>query len=133
LELTQKLRPKPAKPFVPEKSELDVWHDMGNLAQDGTRVRVMFLSTGGMVVQRILDPAIFRAVAEQARHERDIHRKGTMIGHTQRHWRKIGSLPAAMHAQWKDELGPVADNPKAWKKRWNDGELAVLRSSEGRV
>jgi hypothetical protein len=86
-----------------------------------------------MVVQRFVDPKVIRAVAEQARHDREIHKKGTMLGNTQRHWRKIGSLPSAMHAQLKERMGSAAQDPKAWRKLWNSGEYAEFRASEGRV
>jgi hypothetical protein len=76
---------------------------------------------------------VIQAIKDEARDQRDLHKKGTMIGNTQRHWMPLISMPTAMMEQWKQELGEPKHNMKAWKKRINSNEYKDLRTSDRRI
>lgn len=119
-------------PFVVSRQARDVWHDLGNIRSDGSRVRVKFTNQG-MVVQRILDHAIWDAAKAVSHLSRDIHKNGTMIGDTQKHWRPAFSLPAVENAKWTKELGPYRHNKAAWHRRANSSDYRDFKMCEGKI
>lgn len=120
------------EPHIIGKAAFGHWFDMGDLRGDGSRVRIRF-DAGGVTVQRHLDPRIYRAVIEEARHSRDIHKQGTLLRGTQKHWRPAFVLPPHMDQQWRQELGPYHENRQAWHRRMNDSEWRDLKMCEGRI
>lgn len=120
-------------PFVVPQQSQGQWIDLGVNYGDGSHLRIKFDGAKGMVVQRVIPAKIMRAVAEEARHSRDIWKKGKLLGNTQRHWLPIAVLPKHIDAEWKRELGPMKHNQKEWKKRINNSEYANFRASEARA
>ena len=117
--------------FVVDKDSLGKVLNLGDFAGIGMNLSLCFQPGVGMVVVRTIPHEINEAVKNETRGQRDLFKKGRLIGNTQRHWQPAASLPTALHNQWVDELGEPKHNTKAWKKRLNSNEYRDLRTSEG--
>lgn len=118
-------------PFVVGPDTQGVWIDILDNG-DGSKTRIKFDRDRGLIVQRYIPAKIMQAVIETARHSRDIHRKGRLLGNTQRHWVPIASIPKHIDAELKQKLGPMKHDPKGWKKALANPDLAAFRTSEYR-
>jgi hypothetical protein len=122
-----------SKPFVVDKASLGKVLNLGDLAGNGVNVSICFQPGAGAVVVKTIPERVIQAIKDEARDQRDLHKKGTMIGNTQRHWMPLISMPAEMWEQWKQELGEPKHNMGAWKKRLNSNEYKDLRTSDRSV
>lgn len=98
--------------------------------RDGVRVEVLFEPSGTMHVRRTIPERLMDALKRDEAVSRDLLRKGTLLGGTQKHWLKVGSLPKGLHMTLKERFG---SDQKAWGKWWNDPDNRAFRSSEHRV
>ena len=68
---------------------------------------------GGFLIKTETDIEPVKTVAKAEANE---HRKGSMIGNTQKHHQKIGEIPLPIYHQLLEKFGRPNDNPKEWKK-----------------
>lgn len=110
------------------------WIELPPDDQTGAAVRIRF-EANGYTVQRRIPERIMQAVQETCASHRDLLRKGKLVGNTQRHFLKIGSLPLSLKAHLERKLGPTndPDAAKNWKRFWNDSDNRKFRSSEHRL
>jgi hypothetical protein len=115
--------------FVPEKQSIGRWLTLPSSEQTGSKVQVMFCADGKMVTRYVLDPRVVQADLERNRQSREIWRKGTLLGNTQRHLVPIAHIPLEKHFQLKRRFGK---DTKALLKFWNDHGHRDWRASEYR-
>jgi hypothetical protein len=114
--------------FVPEKQNRDRWLTLPSSEQTGSKVQVMFRSSdGAMVTRYVLDPRIVRADLERNRQSREIWKKGSLLGNTQKHIVPIAHIPYEKYAQLKKRFGK---DTKALLKFWNNSDHGAWKASE---
>jgi hypothetical protein len=88
-------------------------------ANAGGKLHVMFTPDSKMIVRKVIPEKVIEAVKERC--QEDLTKKGALIGNTQRHWLKVGSLPTPLHAHLEKKLGPSKDPDaqKNWSRFWN--------------
>src|SRR5262245_45255056 len=109
------------------------WLNLGNLAGDGMQVRIKFDNELGMIVEKRIPAVVMEELEKDINYQRDIWKKGSMIGNTQRHRLPVASIPLVLHNQWKEELGDPKHDPvaaKKWRQRLNSIEYRNFRTSE---
>lgn len=121
------------RPFVVDKASLGKVLNLGDLAGIGMNISICFQPGVGAVVIKTIPEKVIQAVKDTARDQRDIHKKGTMIGNTQRHWMPVSSMPSAIREQWETELGAPKHNWKKWRQRLNSNEFRDFRTSERKL
>lgn len=120
-------------PFTVSKQAMNRVLNLGDLAGAGVNTSIVFDPVRGMVVIKTIPERVMQAVTNETRGQRDLWQKGRLINNTQGHWLPIASLPAALHEQWKQELGDPKRDPDAarrWKQRFNSNEYRSLRTSD---
>ena len=93
----------------------------------------MFTPDHKLVVRKTIPERIMQAVQERC--QQDLARKGSLLGNTQKHWLKVGSIPKPLHAHLEGKLGPSQDPDaqKNWANWWNSSDNRRFRSSEHRI
>ena len=61
------------------------------------------------------------------------HRPGDMIGNTQKHYQKIGEIPAVLYHDLLQKFGSPSQNPKAWFRWLQDADNKAFRTTNGRL
>ncbi len=101
---------------------------------NGTVMHVQYQPDGTLRVRKTISPAIMAAIKEDCASQRDIWKKGVLIGKTQRHRLPVASLPAEVVDHCKRKWGDPKKDPdaaKQWKKKvWNNGDWKAFRTSE---
>jgi hypothetical protein len=123
-------------PFVVGKDSIGKKLNLGDLDGTGINTSIIFDPVRGAVVIKTIPAAVMQAIKDYARDQRDIYKKGRLIGNTQRHWTPAFSMPIALHEQFKKELGDPKRDPTAarkWRQRINSSEYEKLRTSEYKI
>lgn len=103
--------------FVPEKQSIGRWLTLPSSEQTGSKVQVMFCADGKMVTRYVLDPRIVQADLERNRASREIWKKGSLLGNTQKHMVPIAHIPLEKYAILKQRF---RGDTKAILKYWNN-------------
>jgi hypothetical protein len=103
--------------FVPEKQNRDRWLTLPSSDQTGSKVQVMFCSDGRMVTRYVLDKRIVAADLARNRASREIYKKGSLLGNTQRHMVPICHIPLEKYAVLKKRF---RGDTKSILKYWNN-------------
>lgn len=61
------------------------------------------------------------------------HRPGDMIGNTQKHYQKIGEIPAVLYHDLLQKFGSPSQNPKAWFRWLQNADNKAFRTTNGRL
>lgn len=104
-------------PFIPEKSSIGRWLKLPKSEQTGSEVFVMFAPDGKMHTRYVLDPRIVQADLERNRQSKEIWRKGSLLGNTQKHMVPIAHIPLEKYAILKQRF---RGDTKAILKYWNN-------------
>ena len=72
-------------------------------------------------------------IRDLAKSQRDFHRPGDLIGNTQKHWQKVGEIPAVLYHELLLKFGEPRDNPKAWMRWLQDKYNEAFRTTTGRL
>ena len=59
--------------------------------------------------------------------------KGSLIGNTQRHQRKVADIPEVLYYQLVAKFGHPKDNPTDWKRWLNDYDNRFFRTDGGKI
>lgn len=121
-----------SKPFVFSKESQGRWLNLGDIRADGTRIAIK-VEDGRMLVRRSIDPKLMQHIEDTCTHSKDIWRKGRLLGKQKRHWLPVARMSLQMREQWTRELGPIKENPAAWKRRFNSSDYRNIRTSEHTV
>jgi hypothetical protein len=116
--------------FVPEKQNRDRWLTLPSSEQTGSKVQVMFCSDGRMVTRYVLDKRIVQADLERNRASREIWKKGSLLGNTQKHLLPIAHIPLEKYFQLKRRF---RGDTKAMFKFWNNSDHNKWRASEHKL
>lgn len=125
-----------SKPFLVSPNAQGRWMHLGDFAGLGYNVSLKFDKDRGLIVQKTIPKAVMDMFDKDIRYQRDIHKKGTLLGNTQKHMLPVASIPIPIYNQWKRELGDPKKDPEAkkkWRRRFNDNEFRDFRTSEHRV
>jgi hypothetical protein len=107
------------------------WLDLPS-ANAGGRLQVLFTPDHKMVVRKVIPERVIEAIKERC--QEDLAKKGTLVGNTQKHWLKVGSIPKPLHSHLERKLGPSQDPDaqKNWNRFWNTSGNP-FRSSEHKL
>jgi hypothetical protein len=72
-------------------------------------------------------------IKDLAKAQLDNHRPGDMIGNTQKHYQKIGEIPAVLYHDLLQKFGSPAQNLKAWYRWLQDVDNQAFRTTNGRL
>jgi hypothetical protein len=103
--------------FRPQKENIGRWLTLPSSEQTGSKVQVMFAPDGKMHTRYVLDPRIVRADLERNRASREIYKKGSLLGNTQKHIVPICHIPLEKYAVLKQRF---RGDTKAILKYWNN-------------
>tara|TARA_R100000700_G_scaffold17295_1_gene23870 strand:- start:353 stop:694 length:342 start_codon:yes stop_codon:yes gene_type:complete len=81
-----------------------------------------------VITEQKVDHIIKSAQAQNAE-----YKKGSMIGHTQRHQQKVAEIPTTLYFDLIKKLGDPKHNAKAWKRWLNDPDNRLFRTGGGNV
>lgn len=88
------------------------------------------MNDDGMIIEREQDVS---GLVSENRAIEAASRRGTLIGNTQKHVRKIASIPSALYFRWCREFGEPRQNPAKWSELLNDPDNRYLRTGGGAV
>ena len=72
-------------------------------------------------------------VKDLAKNQLDLHRPGDLIGNTQKHFQKVGEIPAVLYHELMVKFGTPRENPKAWLRWLQDKDNEAFRTTNGRL
>jgi hypothetical protein len=113
--------------FRPQKENVGRWLTLPSSEQTGSKVQVLFEPNGTMRTRYVLDPRIVQADLERNLRSREVYKKGSLLGNTQKHIVPIAHIPYEKYAQLKKRFGK---DSKALLKFWNNSDHGAWKASE---
>lgn len=113
--------------FRPQRETLGKWLRLPNSEQTASQVWVRFDPDGKMHTRYVLHPKVVQADLERNRASKEIWRKGSLLGNTQKHIVPIAHIPMEKYFQLKRRF---RGDTKAMLKFWNNSDHAKWRASE---
>lgn len=103
------------------------------LSHDPNNKTTSFLKFDGddkMLVENVQEVSSILDANKRAAND---FQKGSLIGNTQRHRRKVAGIPELLYYQLVAKFGHPKDNPTEWKRWLNDYDNRFFRTGGGTV
>ena len=103
---------------------------------DGRELYLMFEGDRVAVVEKVPE-RLNLAIMQEAHEESREHRRGAMVGHTQRHIQPAAAIPLWLKNKWAREMGPRQHDPREKQRferaKLNSNEFSKIRTGGGRL